>query len=115
MAYNKSKGKQKHGDVIYDKDTDTQIDFEQNEIKFRTGGSIRGSFANSGLVVTGTIGGFTSVSGSGDITYGGNVSGSGNIHGNSITASNDFQVGRNAHFGHRFSPENHNVIDHKCF
>ncbi len=111
MAYNKSKGKQKHGDVIYDKDTDTQIDFEQNEIKFRTGGSIRGSFANSGLVVTGTIGGFTSVSGSGDITYGGNVSGSGNIHGNSITASNDFQVGRNSHFGHRFSPENHTVID----
>tara|TARA_Y100001937_G_scaffold45112_1_gene63370 strand:- start:2471 stop:4375 length:1905 start_codon:yes stop_codon:yes gene_type:complete len=54
MAYNKSKGKQKHGDVIYDKDTDTQIDFEQNEIKFRTGGSVRGSFTDGGLSVTGS-------------------------------------------------------------
>ena len=54
MAYNKSKGKQKHGDVIYDKDTDTQIDFEPNEIRFRTGGTIRGSFTNGGLSVTGS-------------------------------------------------------------
>ena len=54
MAYNKSKGKQKHGDVIYDKDTDTQIDFEQNEIKFRTGGTIRASVTNDGLSVTGS-------------------------------------------------------------
>jgi len=54
MAYNKSKGKQKHGDVIYEGDADTQIDFEQNEIKFRTGGTIRGSFTNGGLSVTGS-------------------------------------------------------------
>ena len=64
MAYNKSKGKQKHGDVIYDKDTDTQIDFEQNEIKFRTGGSVRGSFTNGGLSVTGSLTGMTTVSAS---------------------------------------------------
>lgn len=68
MAYNKSKGKQKHGDVIYDKDTDTQIDFEQNEIKFRTGGTVRGSFTNGGLSVTGSLTGMTTVSSSLGIT-----------------------------------------------
>ena len=69
MAYNKSKGKQKHGDVIYEGDADTQIDFEQNEIKFRTGGDIRGSFTNSGLSITGSLTGMTTVSGSSTATF----------------------------------------------
>ena len=41
MAYNTSKGKRDLGDIEYEGDPDTQIDFENNTIRLRTNDKIR--------------------------------------------------------------------------
>ena len=47
MAYNTSKGKRDLGDIEFEGDPDTQIDFGNNSIKFKTDSKLRLSLTGS--------------------------------------------------------------------
>ena len=56
MAYNSNKGPQHSGDIQYESDpNDTQIDFEDDSITLKTGGSARVVVNNTGLSGSGTL------------------------------------------------------------
>ena len=49
MAYKISKGTRGSGDIVFEEDSDTGIDFEDNTIKLETGGSERLVVTNAGI------------------------------------------------------------------
>ena len=54
MAYKFSKGNREFGDIMFEDDSDTGIDFEANTVKIETGGSERVIVNNTGVGVGGT-------------------------------------------------------------
>ena len=54
MAYKFSKGNREFGDIMFEDDSDTGIDFETDTVKIETGGAERVIVTNTGLGVGGT-------------------------------------------------------------
>lgn len=55
MAYKQSKGEREFGDIEYENDGDTKINFEQDQVKIETGGAERLTVQNSGALITGSL------------------------------------------------------------
>ena len=55
MAYNFSKGNRKFGDITFEDDADTGIDFEADTVKIETGGAERVVVTNSDITLSGDI------------------------------------------------------------
>ena len=55
MAYKFSKGNREFGDIMFEDDSDTGIDFETDTVKIETGGSERLVVTNSDITLTGDV------------------------------------------------------------